>query len=87
MGVHRSRVCATQGVNGKAELSGDKGIKQSSQEILPSVGSLQAGVWDMSCDLHLVGAARAAAAPGTSQLGSEGRFDGVGGFYFCLHAR
>lgn len=36
----------------------------------------------MSCDLHLVGTAGAAAAPGTSQPGSEGRFDGGGGLLF-----
>lgn len=41
----------------------------------------------MSYDLRLVGTAGAAAAPGTPQLGSEERFDGVGGFCFCLHAR
>lgn len=78
-GVHRSRVCATQGVKGKADLSGGEGIKQSRQEVLPSLGSLQAGVWDMSCDLHLVGTAGAAAAPGTSHPGNEERFDRAGG--------
>lgn len=36
----------------------------------------------MSCDLHLVDTARAAAAPGTAQLGSEERFDRGGRLLF-----
>lgn len=46
-------------------------MKQSSQESLPSLGFLQAGLWDVSYDLSIVGTARAAAAPGTSITSKE----------------
>lgn len=39
-------------------------------------------MWDMSYDLQTVGTARAAAAPGTSHLGSEESFDRGGGLLF-----
>lgn len=69
MGIHRNRLCAAQG---------DKGVKQSSRESLPSLVTFQVGAGDTSYDLHVfVGTDSVTAPLGTSQLGAEGRFDGV----------